>query len=149
MSSPNPAPKSNPNPPQQSQANQQQVQLAGVVVPRIPPREPQGNATWRVMVRHTPLLGAKSLAVQAEGKDGAWKAWLAAAEQHLAMNQGLYSQEPGQMQQVSQWLAMARAIPPDGIDIVGEEYFHARKAAMLVKGTVTVDQIGFPELASA
>lgn len=148
-------PTKDPNPNQQTgqaPANPpapQQVQLAGVVVPRIPPREPQGRADWRVTVRHSPLLGSKSVTVQADGKDAAWQAWLARAEQHVASNPGAYSQEPGQLAQVHEWLGLAKIRTPDGIDIIGEEYFNARKAAMLVKGTVTVDQIGFPELASA
>lgn len=137
--------KANPTPPQ--------VQAAPAPRPAIPPREPKGEADWLVLVRHSPLLPAtlsdgKGLVVRATSKGDAWKKFLAEAEDRLRSQERQYARDPGTYGRAQDWLRQAKLEIPDGAEIIGVEYVEARKRALRVKGTMTVEQIGFPELAS-
>ena len=118
---------------------------------RIPPREPEGKAEWRVTVRHSPLR-INSLVVEARGRKEAWEKFLAEAESKSTIED--FKSEgkldgPKRFAAARQWIADARRDVPDGVEVIGAEYARKRVDALRVKGTVTKEQIGFDELASA
>ena len=123
--------------------------------PRTPPREPAGQADWLVTVRHSPLLpgtlpNGKGLIVNADGKADAWQQFLAFAAKRLDECTKQYNRDPGSLQRAHEWLRQAKLEIPAGTEIIGVEYVQGRKAALRVKGTVTIDQVGgYAELASA
>ncbi len=104
-------------------------------VPRIPVREPVELAAWRVSVRHCPVIAAKSLVVQARGKEDAWAKFLAASQ--AAQTEKAYKGSPGGYERAMQWYAAAKAVMPAGVEILSEAYSEARKAALRIKGTVS------------
>ena len=131
---------------------------AGPVRPRIPDREPKGEADWLVTVRHSPIFPAtlvatvaagKGLVIRAGSKAEAWRKFLFEAEAALKSKELQYRREPGAHQRALEWLRQAKLEIPAGAEVIGLEYVEARKRALRVKGTTTVEQIGFEELASA
>ncbi|HYE19430.1 MAG TPA: hypothetical protein VEA69_13350 [Tepidisphaeraceae bacterium] len=122
--------------------------VGGVVTaPPIPPREPEGKAEWLVSVRHTPIK-VKKFTTVAEGKAAAWAAYLTAAEASLS-DPAWRRESAATLHEARQWLANAKHNGPGpDVEIIGAEYVRKRTQALRVKGTVSQDQIGFPELAS-
>lgn len=122
--------------------------------PPIPPREPQGDADWKVTARHSPLK-LKSLVVKAKGREQAWQKFLAEAEAKTtpeAFKADGKEVGPIRYREAMAWLAEAKKANPDilaGVEVIGAEYSRKRVEALRIKGTVTQEQIGFPELASA
>ena len=117
--------------------------------PPIPPREPEGETDWRITVRHCPLP-VKSLIVRAKGRKAAWDQFLKDAETRIAkLESAMDKREPGRLGMIREWFASAKKTIPEGTEIIGAEYARERVKALRVKGTITTEQIGFPELASA
>lgn len=117
------------------------------VRPRPPEREPKGEADWRVSVRHTPLK-FKTAVVRAAGRKAAWTAFLDAAE--AATTEEAFKANQEQLRHAREWLANARRQPPDGVELLSEEYRKGRLLASQAKGTLTPDAVGgYTELASA
>ena len=118
--------------------------------PAIPPREPKGEAEWQVTARHSPLK-VKRLVVKASSRTQAWQRFLDQVEAKTTLeafrNDGR-KEGPKNHRLAHEWLATARKETPDGVEVLGADYVRARLNALRVKGTVSVDQIGFPELAS-
>jgi hypothetical protein len=113
----------------------------------IPPREPKGEADWRVIVRHSPLK-FKSATLKATSKVDAWQKFLALAESNTT--EAAYKRDGAAVRaEALNWLAAAKRDMPEGTEILGAEYARKRMDALRIKGTVTIDQIGFSELASA
>lgn len=117
--------------------------------PPIPPREPEGLADWRVTCRHSPLF-TKMRIVKAKGREEAWKKYIIEAEAELVEKKDIWDKrDPKRIPSCRTFLAEAKKELPLGTEIIGAEYYKARLNALRIKGTLTVDQIGFPELASA
>lgn len=187
----------------QAQLTAQQAQIAlllaggpGAVKPAFtaPPKFPKGKAKWEVFVSHSPIPpGFKSLVVEADGPEAAWKEYLDRVDAALTFNrinsetrmQTNTDQTPAQrvawirdqVNAAKTFVALARKGKPEiifterGADVIesmrvvkvmtkdgetainatltGAAYVAARRDAMTVKGTVTREQIGFPELATA
>lgn len=117
----------------------------------IPPREPKGDAEWFVTARHSPLK-VKRLKVTAGSKDQAWQKFLAEVEKATTPETFRHEgklEGPKHYQESMNWIQAAKRDMPEGVEVIGAEYSRKRLDALRVRGTVTVDQIGFPELASA
>lgn len=121
--------------------------------PTIPAREPKGEADWSVTVRHSPLKFKKAV-VKATGKQQAWEKFLEQAEAQTtpaafrAENRDGRKAATRAYQNAREFLTAARQNMPPAVQIIGAEYERARLQALRVKGTVSLEQIGFLELAS-
>ena len=119
----------------------------------IPPREPKGTAEWSVTVRHSPLKFKRAV-VKASGKREAWEKFIELVDAQTtpqafkAENRGARKAAAKAYQQAREFIASAKRDMPATVQIIGAEYERARLQALRVKGTVSVEQIGFVELAS-
>ena len=121
--------------------------------PVIPPREPKGEANWSVTVRHSPLK-LKRAVVKANGPKQAWERFLELVDAQTTPTAFKAEHREGRKaaakayQQAREFIAQARRDMPPAVQVIGAEYERARLQALRVKGTVSVEQIGFAELAS-
>lgn len=117
-------------------------------LPAIPPREPDGEAEWLVTVRHT-ALKVRRATVKAAGRKAAWLAFLDLAEKSVS-EEAYRKDGSASYAAAREWLMLARRNGPGAdVEIIGAEYSRERVKALRVKGVVTQEQVGFPELASA